>query len=140
MSGQPKPPGEKRTLIVRSCSLKKEGSTNGRDWRIYELAVTNVAGEPIDSQFNSFSDLAPYLGKPTEYEVTFKDHETYGRTYTLKGPKRDYGLEIDDLRQRVKRLESGPTGQSAPAAPSLPGMPAGPPAAGPQSAIRGWDS
>lgn len=134
--------GDQRVLVVTSCREVKRGQGQKGEWVLYELGVTKQTGEPIDAKFNAFADLTSYIGKPTEYTVTYKDHETYGRSFTLKPPRRDYARELDELRARIVRLESqlggqpstsspapGPAAAPAQAAPAVAGF--GPPAGAP---------
>jgi hypothetical protein len=101
-----------RNLTVRSCAPRYEGtSASGKPWTLYEVAVVGEDGEPIDEQFKSF-DFLP-IGELVAYEVEREDHPTYGTSYLLKlpkgarrPPKPNLQAEIEELRQRIARLES----------------------------------
>lgn len=121
--------GEEKQLIVASITGSrqfeyKNGPNKGSKGTMYDLAVCNARGEPIDAKFNCFKDVSSLLGKVATYTVTFRDHETYGRTYTLQPPRRDYAAELDALRERVERLESQASGAPAPSSTpaALPGL------------------
>lgn len=141
MTPQQGPPKDKRTLVVRTCKQVKSGTTNGRDWTIYECGVATVAGEPIDAKFNSFRDLAALINKPVEYEIEVKVHAQYGTSYTLFPPKRDFEAELDQLAARVARLESQAGTADIPAAggpPMPPGVPAAPSQQPPSASVPSW--
>lgn len=126
------PKGVPRRLIVarqlgKRTGQYKKGPRAGQDFTVYSWAVKDADGEPIEAKFESWEDCSAYIGKPTEYLVTFRDHEQYGRTYSLKPPRRDYGRELDELKARVLRLESqAGADSSTPGPPAPAGPPAGP--------------
>jgi hypothetical protein len=113
-----------RKLTVCSCEVRHEGtSASGKPWTLYEVAVVGEDGEPIKEEFKSFEMLP--VGELVEYEVEREDHPTYGTSYRLrlpKGarrpPKPNLQSEMEELRQRIARLESevgALTGSGAPA-------------------------
>lgn len=97
-----------RTINVVTCEPFKSGSTNGRDWTIYEVVATDTNGEPIDKTLKSFERLEGTV----EVEVTRNDNPKYDE-YLLRraGAKRGggngggLGKSIDELRARVDGLE-----------------------------------
>lgn len=117
-----------RRLTVTSCDVKFEGtSKSGKDYTLYEVAVVDEAGDPIMEEFKSF-DMLP-IGELVDYEVEREDHPTYGVSYMLKLPRGmkaaarpNTRADIEDLRQRVARLESqvgSLNGTSEPVSPAL---------------------
>lgn len=125
-----------RKLTVTSCEVKYEGTSkkSGNPFTLYEVAVLGEDGEPVMENFKAF-DMLP-IGQLVEYQVEREDHPEYGTSFMLKLPpgvkaaaKPNYRADIDELRQRVARLESevgsltGSPSSSAPAAsPALAGM------------------
>lgn len=125
-----------KRLTVRSCDVKFEGTNkNGNPYTMYEVAVVGEDGAPIEEEFKSF-DMLP-IGDLVEYDVEKEDHPTYGVSYLLRlppgvkaGRKPNLGAEIEELRQRVARLESTaggmtgatPTGTSSAPSPAMAAM------------------
>jgi hypothetical protein len=101
-----------RNLTARSCTLYREGTSSaGKPWTLYEVAVVGEDGEPITEDFKSFENLP--IGELVAYEVERKDDAKYGTSYLLRLPKGaprpskpDLQSEIEQLRQRITRLES----------------------------------
>jgi hypothetical protein len=101
-----------RNLTVRSCNAVHEGtSASGKPWTLYEVAVVGEDGEPITENFKSFENLP--IGELVAYEVEREDHPTYGTSYLLKlpkgarrPPKPNLQADVEELRQRIARLES----------------------------------
>lgn len=119
-----------RKLTATSCEVKFEGvNKNNKAFTLYEVAVVGEDGEPIMEEFKSFEMLP--IGELVEYEVEREDHEKYGVSYLLRlppgvkaGKKPNLKAEIDELRQRVARLEAqaGALTGTPPAAPTSPAM------------------
>lgn len=115
----------KRKLTVTSCNIAFDPPD--KDWTLYEVAVLDEAGDPIDANFKSFDNLP--IGQLIEFEVEKREHEKYGVSYSLKPPpsvarglKPNITGDIAELRQRIARLESqvGALGVSPGAEPASP--------------------
>lgn len=135
-------PGKaRRKLTVTSCGKIYEGTDkNRKPYTIYEIFAVDDGGVPVEAKLRSFSQLT--LNELVEYDIEEFRSERHGVSYTLslpgsgggKGGPRSSGLgaSVDDLRDRVEKLErqladllagrnsgsqSGPTADP-PAAPS----------------------
>lgn len=106
-----------RKLTVTSCNIAFDPPD--KDWTLYEVAVLDEAGEPVEAEFKAFDNLP--IGQLIEYQVEKREHEKYGVSYSLKlppgmaaGRKPNITGDIAELRQRIARLESQVSGLGLP--------------------------
>jgi hypothetical protein len=101
-----------RRLQVVSCDVKYQGSNDKGPYTIYEVAVLDADGIPVEQEFRSFDEL-PIDGEAHEFEVTPYHHPKYGTSYTLKlpgegggqkSPGARLGPKVDSLREEVGQL------------------------------------
>jgi hypothetical protein len=101
--------GRRRMTVTSLEAVKSGTSDKGKDWTLYDVGALDEAGDPIDAKLKTFDGTLP-IGDLVELDVTKQTHEQYGDSYLLERPGsgRGGGLKgsVDDLRERVERLES----------------------------------
>lgn len=96
----------KRSLIVTECKLVYTGQGDKGEYQIFEVEATTDDGTPVGLPLRSFSDLAAFKGKVTEFEVQPYEKPGKPTTYTLKAPKGSTNIRVAALEERVKLLEA----------------------------------
>lgn len=77
--------GSTRKLMVTSCSPLRSGtSTNGKPWTMYEVFAVDEAGATVEAKLRSFDPLK--LNELVEYEITKREDQRHGTSYTLQKP------------------------------------------------------
>jgi hypothetical protein len=66
-------------------------SAKGVEWKLYEDACVDEAGDPVDAELKTFQDAGKLVGKLVEFEVERQDDERYGTSYLLELPRRGGG-------------------------------------------------
>lgn len=105
MPQQKKPEHPKRKLRVVAQNELSSGDKDGKPWTLYGYTVQDDAAVAIDAKFKGFNDLSESFGKVIEFGVELQQHEKYGDSFMLHPPKRDLKVAVDELRNRVSRLE-----------------------------------
>jgi hypothetical protein len=88
-----------------------DGSAKGVEWKLYEAACADEAGDLVDAKPKTFQDAEKLAGRLVEFEVERQDDERYGTSYLLDLPRRASnrggGLKdsVDQLHARVKQLK-----------------------------------
>lgn len=97
-----------RRINVLECREVHRGQGAKGEYVIYEVTATSEAGDPIELELRSFSQLPTGVG---EYEVS-EYRGKKGVSYTLKKPGGSgggggarLGPKVDELRDRVDALE-----------------------------------
>jgi hypothetical protein len=130
-------------IIVTEMRVTAQGKTKaGADYTLYQVLATKPDGQRIDLNLRSFTDLPK--NEVIEVDVELYESDTYGKSYTLKrkggggggGGSKKLAESVDELRQRVERIEAflqgrGEFGGTAPAPAQAP--PPQPAAAPPQA-------
>lgn len=77
----------------------------GKAGTIYKVTAVSETGEIVDQELRTFDSDLPQ-GQLLEFEVTPYDHETYGRSYTIKlaHKGRASKKDIQELREQMEGL------------------------------------
>jgi hypothetical protein len=96
-----------RKLTVTSCEVKATGKSKktGNDWTLYSVAAMTEAGEPVEAELKSFSNLTAFIGKLEEYELEKQEDPKYGTSFLLKMKRGNLAPRLDMLEARVAELE-----------------------------------
>jgi hypothetical protein len=94
-----------RKLTITRCALVKEGSTNGRDWKLYDVGAQTEHGFDVQEDLVAFDALP--LGELLEFVV--KKREKVGKyktfvSYTLTLPKSN---RLDSAKEQIPLVPRG---------------------------------
>lgn len=79
--------GVRRKLMVTSCNPLRSGTNaKGDTWTMYEVFAVDEAGATVEAKLRAFDPLK--LNELVEYEITRRDDQRHGTSYTLKKPGR----------------------------------------------------
>ena len=93
---------------MTGCEAVHSGQSKHGEWTLYEVQADDEDGNPVVAKLRSF---APLMAGLKEYEAEPRDHEKFGRSWTLKDPAAKPGAS--DLRQRRRGAGGGGRGVAA---------------------------
>jgi hypothetical protein len=96
-----------RRLTITACTLIKEGTTNGRDWKLYSVQAKTEHGYDVQEDLNAFEELE--LGGPVEFVVKKRERQGQWKvftTYTLSVPK-SRRLDSEPAREQIPLVPKG---------------------------------
>lgn len=103
-------------LTITSCEAVHTGNNrNGNPYTIYEVMAMDEAGAPVTENLRAFDDLP--LNELLDCEVERYESDAHGVTFTIYpkakvarkaggAPKGGLGKSVDELRERVNKLEA----------------------------------
>lgn len=103
--------GVRRKLTVTSCNALRSGvGKNDKPWTMYEVFAVDEGGAPVEAKLRSFDPLK--LNELVEYEITKREDQRHGTSYTLKKPgKREpppdprlLQAKIEEQRVAIEKL------------------------------------
>ena len=96
-----------------------QGTSNGKEWKIWNVTATTAGGAPIDLKLNTFNGDLP-LNTPIIVTVKKRENAQYGDSYTIALPGKKSGggstqqttspapaadKRIESLEHRVTAIE-----------------------------------
>jgi len=94
-----------KKLNLDKCEVFKEGVTRGKAWTIYHAWEGS-------QKYSSFTNLTPYIGKPTDFEIEVEDVQKGDKSYKnytivgLAGQKRG-GKSDKEIVERLDKIIEG---------------------------------
>jgi hypothetical protein len=95
-----------RKLTITACTVVKSGTTNGRNWTLFNVQALNEHGFDVSEDLISFDPLP--VGELLEFEIKRKEKVGQYKTfvsYTLSLPKKSNRL--DSPKEQIPLVPRG---------------------------------